>query len=113
VAVDECAAMAFGVLHTISHILKATASLYVGIRADSLAEYLFPGQAAGVLFVAQYVEFSLGGLDAAFRGQLGQWLTAAREYADRCSFDPVCTESGGACRHASTRSSAAATSTAP
>ena len=40
--VDEIAALIFGVLHTVSHVLKATAHRYVGIDDDSLAEYLFP-----------------------------------------------------------------------
>jgi hypothetical protein len=95
--VDPASALAFGVLHTLSHVLKATAGLYVGLDSNALAEYLFPAQGAGLLYVAQYVNFSLGGLDSAFRSNLSQWLMTARDYADRCSFDPVCAETGGAC----------------
>lgn len=97
IGVDPCSALAFGVLHTLSHVLKATAGLYVGLESNALAEYLWPSHGAGLLYVAQYVDFSLGGLDSAFRSNLGQWLNAARDYADRCSFDPVCMDSGGAC----------------
>jgi hypothetical protein len=95
--VDESSALLFGVLHTFSHVLKATAHRYVGIDADSQAEYLFPAQAAGLLYVSSHVEFTLGGMDSVFRSNLTQWLASARDYAGQCSFDPVCRQSGGAC----------------
>lgn len=95
--VDEVAALAFGVLHTLSHVLKVTAHRYVGIDADALAEYLFPGHMAGLLYASSQVTFTLGGIDAVFRSNLTQWLGSARDYAGVCSFDPVCESSGGAC----------------
>lgn len=95
--VDEPSALLFGVLHTISHILKVTAHRYVGIDADSLAEYLFPAHGAGLLYVSAMVEFTLGGIDSVFRSNLEQWLGSARDFAGRCSFDPVCAQDGGAC----------------
>jgi len=95
--VDETSALVFGVLHTISHVLKATAHRYVGIDADSLAEYLFPAHTAGLLYASTHVEFTLGGIDSVFRSNLKQWLGSARDYAANCSFDPVCSQSGGAC----------------
>jgi len=94
---EEGSALLFGVVHTISHILKATAHRYVGIDADSLAEYLFPAHGAGLLYVSAMVEFTLGGIDSVFRANLAQWLGSARDYAGRCSFDPVCSHDGGAC----------------
>lgn len=97
VQVDEISALLFGVLHTISHVLKATAHRYVGIDDDSLAEYLFPAYTAGLLYASSHVSFTLGGVDAVFRANLTQWLGSARDYAGRCSFDPVCARSGGAC----------------
>jgi hypothetical protein len=97
VTVDETSALVFGVLHTISHVLKATAHRYVGIDADSLAEYLFPAHVAGLLYASTHVEFTLGGIDSVFRSNLTQWLGSARDYAANCSFDPVCSQSGGAC----------------
>jgi hypothetical protein len=97
ITVDEISALVFGVIHTISHVLKATAHRYVGIDADSLAEYLFPAHAAGLLYVSTHVEFTLGGIDSVFRSNLTQWLASAYDYAGRCSFDPVCKHSGGAC----------------
>lgn len=97
ISVDDVSALIFGVVHTISHVLKATAHRYVGIDADSLAEYLFPVHAAGLLYVSSHVEFTLGGIDSVFRSNLTQWLASAYDYAGRCSFDPVCKQSGGAC----------------
>jgi hypothetical protein len=97
VHVDVTSALLFGVLHTLSHVLKATAHKHVGIDGDSLAEYLFPGHAAGLLYVSTMVDFTLGGIDSDFRSNLSQWLGSAWEYAGRCSFDPVCQQGGGAC----------------
>lgn len=88
VSVDEPAALVFGVLHTISHVLKATAHRYVGIDADSIAEYLFPAHCAGLLYASSHVEFTLGGIDSVFRANLTQWLGSARDYADQCSLIP-------------------------
>jgi hypothetical protein len=87
----------FGLLHSVSHVLKATAHRYVGIDQDYLAEYLFPAHSAGLLYVSSHVEFTLGGIDAVFRANLTQWLGSARDFAGRCSFDPVCARAGGAC----------------
>lgn len=95
--VDLNSALAFGLLHTVSHVLKATAHRYVGIDGDSLAEYLFPAFGSGLLYASTHVEFTLGGVDAVFRSNLTQWLGSARDFADQCSFDPVCAQSGGAC----------------
>lgn len=97
VTVDQTSALTFGLLHTVSHVLKATAHRYVGIDSDSLAEYLFPAHTAGLLYASSHVEFTLGGIDSVFRSNLKQWLGSARDYAANCSFDPVCSQSGGAC----------------
>jgi hypothetical protein len=96
-SVDTNSALSFGVLHTLSHVLKATAHRYVGIDGDALSEYLFPAHSAGLLYVSTHVEFTLGGIDSVFRSNLLQWFGSARDYAGRCSFDPVCSSSGGAC----------------
>jgi hypothetical protein len=96
--VHQTSALVFGVIHTLSHVLKATAHRYVGIDGDALAEYLFPAHFAGMLYVSNHVEFTLGGIDSVFRSNMTQWLGSARDYAGRCSFDPVCSDShGGAC----------------
>jgi hypothetical protein len=50
-----------------------------------------------MLFASAQVQFTLGGIDSVFRSALGQWLANARDFAGRCSFDPVCTHAGGAC----------------
>ncbi len=96
-AVDLPSAMIFGVLHTVSHTLMATAHQYVGIDQDALAEYLFPSHTACLLYASSHVKFTLGGIDAVFRANLSQWIGTARDFANSCSFDPVCSQSGGAC----------------
>lgn len=95
--VDLPSAFLFGVLHTISHVLKLTAHQYVGIDNDALAEYLFPLHSSGLLYASNHVSFTLGGIDAVFRSNLEQWLGTAFDFAEDCSFDPVCKQSGGAC----------------
>ncbi len=95
--IDLPAALIFGLLHTISHALKSTAHQYVGIDQDSLAEYLFPGHIAGLLYASSHVKFTLGGIDAVFRSNLEQWLGTLRDFVNICSFDPVCSQTGGAC----------------
>lgn len=97
IQVDVINALVFGVLHTISHALISTAHQYVGIDKDSLSEYLFPSHLSGLLYVSSHVEFTLGGIDAVFKSNLSQWLGSMRDFANVCSFDPVCNESGGAC----------------
>ena len=96
-AVDLTSAMVFGVLHTISHLLMATAHRYVGIDQDALSEYLFPAHVSGLLYASSHVAFTLGGIDAVVRGNLTQWIGTARDYAGNCPFDPVCGDAGGAC----------------
>lgn len=97
VTVDLPTGLIFGVLHTISHALKVTAHQYVGIDQDSLAEYLFPLHLSGLLYASSHVKFTLGGIDAVFRSNLQQWLGTVRDFTNSCSFDPVCTQDGGAC----------------
>lgn len=97
VGVEERSALVFGVLHTVSHVLKATADRFVGLDGDSLAEYLFPSVGAGLLYASRFVQFTLGGIDSAFKSNLRQWLGSARDYAGQCAFDPVCATAGGAC----------------
>ncbi len=96
-AVEAASAALFGVLHSVSHVLKATAHRYVGMDGDSLAEYLFPAHSTGLVYVSSHVAFTMGGIDSVFRANLRQWLGSAREYAGQCSFDPVCSHAGGAC----------------
>ena len=97
IEVDLVSSMIFGVLHSVSHALRATAHQYVGIDRDALAEYLFPVHNAGLLYASSHVKFTLGGIDAVVRANLSQWLSTMRDFAHSCSFDPVCSQSGGAC----------------
>jgi hypothetical protein len=95
--VDLPSALAFGLVHTMSHVLKAVSYRFIGVDADSIAEYLFPAHSAGILYVSSHVQFTLGGMDSVFRTNLSALLGLMRDYAGTCSFDPVCSNSGGAC----------------
>lgn len=97
IAVELVPALLFGLIHSLSHVLKAAAHRFVGMDSDTVAEYLFPAHLSGILYVAAHVQFTLGGMDSLFRSNLGQLLTTAHAYAGQCAFDPVCAEAGGAC----------------
>lgn len=94
---DRVAAVSFGLLHSLSHMLINAAIAQVGFEADSLSEYLFPVAGAGVLFASGHQQFTLGGIVSAFQLNLGYWLNSAFEAAQRCMYDPLCTTHGGAC----------------
>ena len=70
IVVHESSALVFGVIHTLSHVLKATAYRYVGIDGDAVSEYLFPAHLAGLLYASAHVEFTLGGIDSVFRSNM-------------------------------------------
>ena len=91
------AAVLFGLLHSMSHMLIIAASTLVGLEADSLGEYLFPIADAGVIYAAGHQEFTLGGIVSAFRMNLNYWLLGAYEAAQRCIYDPLCRSRGAAC----------------
>ncbi|HKP54944.1 MAG TPA: hypothetical protein VJ183_20100 [Chloroflexia bacterium] len=94
---ETAVACRFGLLHTISHMLTIAATTQVGFEADSLAEYLFPVSSAGIVYATGHQEFTLGGIVSAFKLNLGMWLSATYEAAQRCIYDPLCRSRGSVC----------------
>ncbi len=94
---NRASAALFGLLHSMSHMLIIAARTQVGFEADSLGEYLFPIAGAGVVYASGHQEFTIGGIVSAFQMNLGYWLNASYEVAQRCIYDPLCKSRGGAC----------------
>ena len=82
--VQRTAALQFGLLHSLSHMLIVAARTQVGFEADSVGEYLFPISGAGVIYATGHQQFTLGAIVSAFKLNLGLWLNATHEAAQRC-----------------------------
>ena len=88
-------------LHSLTHLLMHAGKKYMGLEMDSLSEYLFPSALSAAIYVSKPTNFSLGAIVTSFRHDLERWLSATRDSASSCVFDPVCRTHGGAC-HACT-----------
>jgi hypothetical protein len=94
---NRISAAVLGLTHSMAHrAMKALASR-CGLNVDSLAEYLFPANAAFLLYANTHSEFVLGGVEHVFRYDLGDALREL-DAESRCVFDPPCRHAfGGAC----------------
>lgn len=90
------ARMAFGLLHTLSHLLLRQASLLCGLEATSLSEYLLPRAMTLAVYCPHHAGATIGAVSALFEQSLIDWLNRCVA-ARRCVYDPVCGEAGGAC----------------
>ncbi len=95
-ATDGAARLAFGLLHTLSHVLLRQASLLCGLEATSLSEYLLPRAMTLAIYCPHHAGATIGAVSALFEQSLGDWLARCSS-ARRCVYDPVCAEAGGAC----------------
>lgn len=87
----------FHLLHTISHSLILTARRHTGYDSKSIQEYLLPMDLSVILYVSSVQNYTAGGLLTLFQHYLQSWFDDASMFAFNCAFDPVCTDSGGAC----------------
>lgn len=90
------ARMAFGLLHSLSHLLLRQASLLCGLEATSLSEYLLPRAMTLALYCPHHAGATIGAVSALFEQSLVDWLNRCVA-SRRCVYDPVCREAGGAC----------------
>jgi hypothetical protein len=94
-----------GLVHSASHRAMKALGVTSGLHADSLAEYIFPANAAFLIYANSRSEFVLGGLEHVFRYALDEVLTDL-DAERRCVFDPLCRHAPGgaacaACLHVS------------
>jgi len=89
----------YRLLHTMSHCLLARAGEQCGLATDSLSERILPVIPAIVIYAASTENFALGSMFTLFKTRLHPWVSDARDLADRCLLDPVCSEDpeGAAC----------------
>ena len=86
-----------GLVHSASSRAMKALGVASGLHADSLAEYIFPANAAFLIYANSRSEFVLGGLEHVFRYGLDEVLTDL-DAERRCVFDPLCRQCGGWCR---------------
>lgn len=88
--------------HSVSHRMMKSLAARCGLNVDSLAEYLFPSNAAFLVYANTRSEFILGGLEHVYRYDLPDALNELTAET-RCVFDPPCRHNGGgacaACLH--------------
>lgn len=90
------ARMAFGLLHSLSHLCVRRAALLCGLDRESLSEYVLPGTLSFAIYSSHRFGATIGALTALFQQTLFEWLTQIRD-SKRCVYDPVCGDQGGKC----------------
>jgi len=86
-----------GLTHSFAHRAMKALAARCGLNVDSLAEFLFPSNAAFMIYANTRSEFVLGGLEHVFRFDLTDALSEL-DAESRCVFDPPCRRAfGGAC----------------
>lgn len=88
--------MAFGLLHTLSHLAVKQAALLCGLERTSLSEYVLPCSLEFFLYSNHRGGRTIGALTALFEQTLREWLMSIIDARD-CVYDPVCKEHGSAC----------------
>lgn len=94
---NQISAAVLGLVHSMSHRMMKALAARSGLNIDSLAEYLFPGECAFLVYANTRSQFTLGGIEHVFRFDLADALSEL-DAETRCMFDPPCRRSfGGAC----------------
>lgn len=97
---NAAARMAFGLLHTLSHICVRRAGLLSGLEHTSLSEYLLPRSLSFAIYCNHRFGETIGALTALFEQSSLQWLNSITT-SKKCVYDPVCKDAEGSC-HACT-----------
>lgn len=87
----------FHLLHSVCHALLATARRHSGYDSQSLMEYVLPMDLSFVIYVTSVQNYTSGGLLTLFQHYLAPWFDDASLRAFNCAFDPICSDTGGAC----------------
>ncbi len=90
------ARLAFGLLHTLSHLCIRQAALLCGLDRTSLAEYILPRTLTFAIYCSHRFGATIGALAALFEQSLAAWFNQVIE-TRLCVYDPVCGDQGGAC----------------
>lgn len=87
----------FHLLHSVAHALMRTARRHTGYDTKTITEYLLPMDLSMLLYVSSVQNYTAGGLLTLFNHYLADWFDDASMFAFTCAFDPICTDTGGAC----------------
>ncbi len=90
------ARLAFGLLHTISHLMIRKAALLCGLDRESMSEYLLPRAGAVAIYCNHRFGATIGALTSLFEQSLEEWLNLVRD-SRTCVYDPVCKDRTGNC----------------
>lgn len=94
---EEVRRLVFLLEHTVAHALIKNLGERSGFSEETMAEYLIPEMLTIGLYADTHQEFTLGALVSLVEHRLGDWLDAAREGVEGCSWDPQCGIDDGAC----------------
>jgi len=82
-------------LHTLSHLLMRSSSVYTGLDLQSYGEKVFPTTAA--IFFYSSSSINIGGLQFIFENELFNWFEGMKYDVAECTLDPNCLKEKGAC----------------
>jgi len=89
----------FEILHTFSHLLLRSLAQVTGLDINSTSERIYPLDLAILVYDNHSTEFTLGGLSTAFELDLNRVLSYARELANDCLYEPICSSQVPAACH--------------
>ncbi len=96
--IDRVTYYTFNLLHSLSHCMIGAASLISGFEKMGMAEYVFPGELAFVIYSNKTV-FTIGGFHTLFERYLDELMGKCVDDPEMklCVYDPVCISKGGSC----------------
>lgn len=75
-------------VHSMSHALIKTATLFCGVASENISEILFPEIPAFLVYNTS--KSNLGSMYTLFEVSLEDWFNAAHDTIKKCVYDPVC-----------------------
>ncbi len=82
-------------LHSFSHLLMRSSSVYTGLDLQSYGENIFPASAAIFLFSTSSI--NIGGLQFVFEHEISNWFENMLFDVKECTLDPNCIKEKGTC----------------
>ncbi|KKL87585.1 hypothetical protein LCGC14_1933250 [marine sediment metagenome] len=82
-------------LHSFSHLLMRSSSVYTGLDLQSYGENIFPASAAIFLFTTSSI--NIGGLQFVFEHEIFNWFENMLFDVKECTLDPNCIKEKGTC----------------
>ncbi len=87
----------FGLLHTVSHLFVKAGGRLSGLEQEGIGEELLPYTNSFLVYANHSGDFVLGGLMLLMEHHISTILSALKEDAHRCVYNPACEEKNSAC----------------